>query len=450
MENVELDSTVIKVKDFLINKKLNIPIYQRPYKWTKPNITQLIGDIKTFSGKPSYRFGTIVIHKNKDEDSYDIVDGQQRTITLILILKALYQVYASHGKEQHLLKELSFINENIAELRFKNPITQQNIYKNYQEIKRLVADFDEELISFLLNHCEFIIFKLEDVSEAFQFFDSQNSRGKDLDPHDLLKAFHLRSFEETDQENKFRIVNNWENTDTNELAELFGLYLYRIKGWTIGNSAREFTKNNIHLFKGVNINEQSSFPYSKGLRILHHYIDEYNNSFYSKVNQQQLDYPFQLNETIINGRRFFEMIQHYHAVFQNNIKNIDQENELSELSKKILYVIDTYDGKNRTGDGYSRLLFDTVLIYYVDRFGLVHVNTAIQFFFIWSYNLRLSYESVYLASMDNYVLNNNLFKHLNDSLTPKQVFDFELNVIKDSRSTKTKEIEDLFKDLNYL
>jgi len=450
MNDTNLDSQVIKVKDFLVHPKLAIPVYQRPYKWNKGHVSQLIGDIKAFYQKPSYRFGTVVLHENLDKDTLDIVDGQQRSLTLVLIIKALAAINAKKSLQGGINKELQAVASQLANFKFQNPVSQQNIHRNYKEIVRLVADFDERLVQFLLNHCEFIVFKLKDISEAFQFFDSQNARGKDLDPHDLLKAFHLRAFDENDDKNKFAIVDNWENANDDSLAKLFGLYLYRIKGWAKGQSAREFTKEKIHFFKGVNINELNSYPYSKSLRILHHYIDEYNSSYYSRVNQHQMEYPFQLNEWIINGRRFFEMIQHYYTVFENSIKQLQNHKKLNHKSREIIHVINNYEGRGRTGDGYTRLLMDTALIFYVDKFGEEAINTAIQFFFVWSYNLRLSYESLQLSSVDNYVLSQNVFKQINDSFTPKELFNMNLSIVTQPKSKKTGDIINLFQSLNYL
>ena len=47
---------------------------------------------------------------------------------------------------------------------------------------------------------------LQDISEAFQFFDSQNARGKDLEPHDLLKAYHLGALKCTKEEKMFLLI----------------------------------------------------------------------------------------------------------------------------------------------------------------------------------------------------------------------------------------------------
>ena len=72
--------------------KLQIPNYQRPYKWTAKNVVQLLDDIieaKT-SNKEVYRVGTLILHQaEKNQPLYNIVDGQQRIITFSLMLQAI-------------------------------------------------------------------------------------------------------------------------------------------------------------------------------------------------------------------------------------------------------------------------------------------------------------------------------------------------------------------------
>ena len=70
------------------NVNLNIPMYQRPYKWAAANATQLLDDIHEAmtENKAIYRVGTLILHENQSQ--YDIVDGQQRTITFALLFMA--------------------------------------------------------------------------------------------------------------------------------------------------------------------------------------------------------------------------------------------------------------------------------------------------------------------------------------------------------------------------
>ncbi len=67
-----------------------IPDYQRPYKWTSKNVNQLIDDILCFKDCSEYRLGTLVLHSGTPRNKQlNIVDGQQRVITISLLLYQL-------------------------------------------------------------------------------------------------------------------------------------------------------------------------------------------------------------------------------------------------------------------------------------------------------------------------------------------------------------------------
>ena len=105
--------------------KLDIPNYQRPYKWDIQNIDDLLSDITNvisdadrYGSNFKYRIGTIILHKTKNE-TYDIVDGQQRIISLVLL---------KHYIEPEF--DCSILKKN-----FANKITQYNIQRNYEFIR---------------------------------------------------------------------------------------------------------------------------------------------------------------------------------------------------------------------------------------------------------------------------------------------------------------------------
>ena len=293
---------------------------------------------------------------------------------------------------------------------------------------------------------------LQNISEAFQFFDSQNARGKDLEPHDLLKAYHLREMNNLPEEEQLNIVNKWEKFEPTELSNLFAIFLFRIRNWSKGLSAREFTKDNIDVFKGISLDSiicPEMYPFTNLYRIVHYYVDDYNNSFHSKIRNQRFDYPFQLDQTIINGKRFFEMVAHYKILYEN-IKSLKQNNS-------ILKLIEEYKGHYRTGDIYIRNMFYCALLYYVDKFGYYELDKAINKLFAWAYTLRMKLKNVGIPSIDNYALNHpphasvQLFKILRDSTNPKDILNLQLEVLNEnvSVSTKTEDIERKLKDLKY-
>lgn len=454
-QRVALPSAIINVSELLGDPQLAIPQYQRPYKWTSKNINQLFADIAAQKDKSSYRLGTIVFHQ--DGDQKNIVDGQQRTVSLLLAARALIELRKDDLDREDLKKQLKHLQDSMINPSFESEISKANIYNNYVDIRRIVkrSDFTEAHIDFLLNKCQVVTFTLSDISEAFQFFDSQNARGRDLEPHDLLKAYHLREFNADDESRKVKTVERWENSQTDELASLFSQYLYRIRNWSRGASARYFSKDDTALFKGVNIETISQFPYVEQLRIADHFVDQYNDQFERKIDGRSMDFPFQLDQIIINGRRFFEMTAHY----QERVpppgetkpwkERIGPEH-LDGYAPDILQKIDNYDARHRTGDRYARGLFDCLLIYYIDKFGYAEISRAVEKIFIWAYSLRLNMQALQLASMDNYVLEHNLFQLIRESTRPSDFLGCNLPIITAVRSKKTEAIEGLFAQMNYL
>lgn len=308
----KLDKQIVPVRELLAEPSLSIPAYQRPYKWTQENLNAMLGDLRLYRDKSAYRLGAVVFHHHneKGQEQLDIVDGQQRTLTLFLLVKAIMDERANGLLREDLKTQLGDlepkINEFMVRQCFNSDISHHNLYQNFMAAKRAVAraDFTEADIDFLLNKCQLVTFVLSNVTEAFQFFDSQNARGRDLDPHDLLKAFHLREFAENEIHLKAQTVSHWESLESATLAKLFANYLYRIRNWVRGKSAQHFNKTRVGVFKGVNLDQVGVYPYVESLRIAHHFVDDYNSQYHRRVDHQTMRFPFHLDQMVINGRRF--------------------------------------------------------------------------------------------------------------------------------------------------
>lgn len=435
-----IEKDIINIKDLLEIPNLKIPDYQRPYKWKIKNVNQLIDDILFHKNKQGYRLGTLVLHN--DKENLNIVDGQQRVITIFLL---------AHGLNSHKLNDSNKINFSNLCLP-NNIISQNNIKSNYGMIERLIEEFDNTNIEFFLNKCQLVKVVIDDVQEAFQFFDSQNARGKELEPHDLLKAFHLRDMNNYSTEmERIKVVKEWESLGSKELRDLFGKYLFKIRNWSKGNLAYYFTKNDIDIFKGVNL-EIQNYPFIKQLQINNYYVDKQNEA--QRVNNYHFDYPFQIDQVIINGKRFFEMIIHY-----NNLKKYVENSENKGIKKdiecNILDTLDKYEGHNRIGDKYVLDLFNCALIYYIDKFGKIDLDKAVKKLFIWAYTLRLRQYSVKLASVDNYAIGKHeyakesLFQKLYYAINHNEILNLNLESIKEINATRVDKLLDLFKELKY-
>ena len=416
-------------------KNLKIPEYQRPYKWTEKNVNSLIDDIISNKDKSEYRLGTLVFYKNKE--TLDIVDGQQRIVTLMLILRALSENYKK-------VNELYDAKNELWGHKFNNPISQNNIFKNYQLIKQRINDFDEPTVDFLLTKCTFVKIVLNDVSEAFQFFDSQNSRGKELEPHDLLKAYHLREMREIPSDEQTEIIEKWEDIDTDELANLFE-YLYRIKNWSKSKSAREFTKDEISVFKGISLNNKIYYPYERIFYVAEFFIEKI-----AKAPLVETEYPFQLDNIIINGKRFFEMIYQYSKLKKDLPNLIKKWN--SEIYN-ILYADHKYNNKDyagyyRVGDNYTKILFECACMYFLDKFGEdKELEKVFEKIFLWAFYIRLTSKRIPFSSIDNYAKEyDSFFKYIKEALQISDILKVRLKSVSKSEVQGVDAIVEYFED----
>ena len=397
------------------NIRLTIPNYQRPYKWSARNAIQLLDDIMEArnQNKEVYRVGTLILHKD-EYGKYNIVDGQQRTTTFSLLLYTLYE----NETDEKSRREIAFLNQEI----YDNAHAKYNIPNNLNAFRRRVgakkgdeADNAEhirvmkKLRDFIENQCELIVVITGNISEAFQFFDSQNARGKALYPHDLLKAYHLREMDDIDEIQTEKIVKEWESISQSDLASFFGDYLYRVKEWINGKRSETLNEHNIYKFKGITKTARS--PYAQFYKSAFSYAEMVNSSAMPFVSGTRKVNAFQLNTPIIAGKPFFDYTKHYYAI----LKDVQDNNKFEGFyisDNEIVKTLDRYY-KNGTGNKITRLLFDTSLLLYVDRFcpesypdkdDLELFEQFVVFAFVWAYSLRAQYEKLGWLSAQNYIL----------------------------------------------
>jgi hypothetical protein len=389
--------------------KLEIPDYQRPYKWTAKNVIQLLDDIVDAKNenKETYRVGTLILHYDEKKSAYNIVDGQQRTITFSLLLSAL-------GADS-----INFLNQPLA----NNPHNTRNVPNNFRTLERRANNIIDnrerkDLRVYIENNCELIVVITEDISEAFQFFDSQNARGKKLYPHDLLKAYHLREMNDLDVTETEKVVKDWEDLPQKDLSLLFSDYLYRVKEWTKGNKAWELTEHNIYKFKGIT--RKDNFPYAQFFKGAFAYADTVNHSPMPFVSGTRNLKPYQLDTPIVAGKPFFDYAKHYFEILKD-IQNNDKYEGYFINDNEIVKTLDLRTFKNGVGNRITRLLFDTAILLYVDRFcperpsktDLEMLDQFVVFAFVWAYSLRAQYYNLGWLSAQNYIMGNEVMNSFN-------------------------------------
>ena len=395
-----------------------IPPYQRPYKWHKEHVLQLLDDLyeNIYIGKRTYRVGTLIIH---DENGiHNIVDGQQRLTTLSLILYYL-------GEKDKLLQSQEYTNE----------ISKNNLIYNYEQIKQWFGAKKLEInkkrfLDELEDKCEFVVITVYRQDEAFQLFDTQNSRGKELYPHDLLKAFHLREMDKDGYTNKEieQYVIKWEDyllDKDNPLLDILNNHLYRIRKWVKGEPKYSFYKSDLNEFKGISLYKKTKYNYEQPLRILDKTISSISHNF--GITQT---YPFQIDMRIINGRNFFDYVFHYIELKKQLLKGNE---EFETFYKKRCLE---YWGSWRVGDVKVRNLFENICLLFVDRFGLSFLEEAVFYdgFYKNVYLLRLENKAISESSILKHNQALRFFRSIPNSCSPEELkIDLSCNYIPHER-----------------
>jgi hypothetical protein len=439
---------VLKIKEIL-DVSLSIPSYQRPYKWTIKHVQQLIDDLLTHfrNQQQVYRIGTVVIHKyneeNKEtqkiEEKLDIVDGQQRLITLSLLL------YYLNNKKK--LKEKSLLDETITHTHSKN-----NIIDNYNFIENYSISDKDEFKTYLLEICEMVYVELDDLDEAFQFFDSQNSRGKPLESYDLLKAYHLREMKDKPKEIVHHCVERWEKSalsqEINNLDKIINYILFRLRRWHYQESGEVFTSDELETFKGVS--ESATYPYLSPLfatKVVEK-LAQQNPMFY---HPRFVKTSFQTIQTLINGEQFFDYVQYYSELYEKLFKEgsglVDKVKKINgkDIEKGVNTFLNNQEYCYRVGDKYLKNLFECIVLFYFDKFGEVYLDEFINKAFLWVYRIRFEYQRITFKTIEDEAHSKNgLFNHIEKSSMPIQVLRYTSVIREDKFSNIDKKIKDVF------
>jgi len=384
---MEIQFTSKKVGEILKEGNLRIPSYQRPYKWNRKHIRNLFYDLRDAMGKKEYQVGSVILHENGGY--LDIVDGQQRLISISLFLHLLEKLKDYKGANQLLSAEFGEISCYHA---------SEN-YNEWKNLTQLVGENEaKDICNFLLENCAVSVITMpqERLSEAFQLFDSQNNRGKSLEPHDLLKAYHLRKQDSEDE----KIVEKWEQfVEDKELSlkELFDKHLFRMRRWSRGEtgltnkrygSYLRFTEDFIDDFKGVDLNQ--NFPYLE----LYRHIE---------------NLPMSITMPIIDGSKFFEYIESVHKTIKEH-KNFlhkklgfsdetDREEDSSDYPEGMSKIYNSSKGRYLK----CHNLFLNICSLFAERFGKEELSKEIvETLFIWAYYPRVKSRAIYDATVGNY------------------------------------------------
>lgn len=364
----------LSVNHLLNEDTYAIPLYQRNFAWTYDEIEQLLNDVADAfqENRDNYYIGTLVV--NKENDIFKIIDGQQRTTALNLIALALKHEF---GFDRLKAVNLTFparkkSNENIQKLFTKQKISEcdeNELTRGYGHAKDALKKVLEErrldpqpFVDYLFENV--IIFRsiLPEDLDLNLYFERFNSRGEQLEAHEILKAQMMAKFG-TDQEMAQKFARIWDACAEFDkpVASQFKMRRKRaddfqererIFGWHFTN----YSFHNIYNDIDFHQNERRKLSDILGKKINEKNIEvEKDFGDYTTI----IDFPTFLLHVlaIAEGKKTDEVqLDDKKLLALFDIKNKDKTwvIEFSEFLLRIKHIFDNYIVRNSNMDSSSR------------------------------------------------------------------------------------------------
>ena len=168
-----------------------IPIYQRNYAWEREEIYALIKDVYDSLDKSVYYIGTLVTYK-REENIFEVIDGQQRLTTIYIILKALGIETIANRLTYSARKVSAATIEQMPKFGDENDKGILNGFNYAKEaLKEIIGDKKtdmDEFKYFFLNNVHIIHYRVPKDVDLNHYFEVMNSRGEQLEKHEIVKA----------------------------------------------------------------------------------------------------------------------------------------------------------------------------------------------------------------------------------------------------------------------
>lgn len=217
-----------------------IPVYQRNYNWTTKQCKQLFNDLLTVMDKEKMHFfGSVVKVYNKNE-SYLVIDGQQRMTTVSLIWLAMLQLIkdgvrpdeegemtyrierkVSYTRRQELFPKIVHVEKDrkaymaLLEGNKDHYVQDSNITRNFNTFYHWIKVSDRSLEDFedAIKKLEVVNIELDDKDNPQLIFESLNSTGLALSDGDKIRNFILMDQKVSDQQRFYK--DYWTDIEHN-------------------------------------------------------------------------------------------------------------------------------------------------------------------------------------------------------------------------------------------
>lgn len=220
-----MSENIKKISAFnIFNNNYIIPIYQRNYAWDSDQIEQLIDDIEStvINYTENYFIGNLIVNKTIN-NLFEVIDGQQRLTTLYLILKYL-RISLQNDSLKFEARERSnrtLSSDDLNNLKLPEELTSEEILSGYKVISKYFENKKIEKDSFIkkLKNVFFVRVKVPKNIDLNHYFEVMNTRGEQLELHQIVKAKLLSALKSKEDKNIASMI--WEKcSDMNSYIQM--------------------------------------------------------------------------------------------------------------------------------------------------------------------------------------------------------------------------------------
>ncbi|TAJ56647.1 MAG: DUF262 domain-containing protein [Chitinophagaceae bacterium] len=268
MENIEAKKKELKE---LLSREyfFRVPEYQRPYSWDQEHFTDLIQDLIDAKKDQEYFLGTIVVHKKDGVN--DVVDGQQRLTTIMILLACLRDMIDDKDfklsiqekiiqkenivdgipekvrievKDREIFNELIITEngtktqkegESLAEPQWRY-VTAIKIFN--EKLKNFSQENLRDFTKFISQKCILVYLSTNTFEDAFRLFIIVNDRGKQLRRIDILKASNISPTVIKSDVVRNSLSQKWEEWEKNLGGETFEQVIFLLRLLLIGEKSQ--------------------------------------------------------------------------------------------------------------------------------------------------------------------------------------------------------------------
>lgn len=374
-----------EVAQYFNDKKyqLTIPFYQRAYVWDSERVKILLEDLDeqmnadlNQNNPEKYLLGSLILceGENKDnKETFEVVDGQQRLVSLALILLCLEKL-TNKSATIDFLKDSTFTHSE----------SKKHIKENYDFIvswfsskkgwkiddKNNIANI-KTYIKELKDKIEFIYVVAPSLDDAFIFFDSVNAKGMRLEAYDLIKAFHLRALEDYSAKTK---------DSKSSLTAYFAKEFEKL--------AKEKDGENLKILFNDTLTPARQWLRHNSNKVAYQ-MDVYNE-FCAEIPQRFKSSPLIAKDSLgilqnfVGGVDFFEYLAHFHRLY-TQLQSVEFYKGLEAIDWASGFI-------------YNRYIYIMATLIYLDKFPNGRTDYMLRLIARAVFALRCSEKRIYIQT----------------------------------------------------